>query len=191
MTESNQRGERERDVVQTRVEPDGLGDWRIQAVTHLAKDLPQAFPGGPSHKAGTPVYLTSVINSKEFGFFGFHTPSAAALSLDIALKAASRALQLRPEIISEEVIAPWGKGKQITIENLPTLYEYFQQCMIAVTFSFQALECFCNHSIARKMTGTITLARRRGDETLTAEEVERNISTEEKLATVLPRLLVC
>jgi len=29
---------------------DGFGDWRIQAVTTLAKDVPAAYPGGPSIK---------------------------------------------------------------------------------------------------------------------------------------------
>ena len=39
---------------------DGLGDWRIALATRLVKDVPAAYPGGPSHKAGAPVYVSSL-----------------------------------------------------------------------------------------------------------------------------------
>lgn len=38
-----------------------LGYWRIAGATRLTADVPAAFPGGPSHKACTPVYQTTHI----------------------------------------------------------------------------------------------------------------------------------
>jgi len=40
---------------------DDIGDWRIEAAATLAKDVPAAYPGGPSHKAGAHVYLSHVV----------------------------------------------------------------------------------------------------------------------------------
>ena len=42
------------------MESDDFGDWRIAVVTTLTSDITAAFPGGPSHKVGTPVYVSSL-----------------------------------------------------------------------------------------------------------------------------------
>jgi hypothetical protein len=56
------------------VETDGLGDWRLRLATTLAADVPAAYPGGPSHKAGAPVYQSSMIATEEQSIIGFATP---------------------------------------------------------------------------------------------------------------------
>lgn len=73
---------------------DGLGDWRIAAVARLAQDLPAAFPGGPSHKAGAPVYQTELVPTSKGEPLGFLTPSATAMALSIALGASRSAKRL-------------------------------------------------------------------------------------------------
>lgn len=75
------------------------------------------------------------------------------------------------------------------LENLPHLYDYFQSCMIAITFSFQALEAFCNETITREVTGKYPLKRKKGHIQATAEKLQRNVSTEEKLGVTLPSIL--
>lgn len=32
-----------------------VGDWRIALAARIAQDLPEAYPGGPTQKAGTPL----------------------------------------------------------------------------------------------------------------------------------------
>ena len=54
-----------------RVQKDEFGDWRIAAVTTLAQDVPAAFPGGPAHKAGAPVYLSSFTKHPKHNVIGF------------------------------------------------------------------------------------------------------------------------
>ena len=176
------------------VETDGLGDWRLRLATTLAADVPAAYPGGPSHKAGAPVYQSSMIATEEQSIIGFATPSAPALALDVALKASSRAASFREQLVfSEETVTPWGSGRDIPFGRVSTLYDYFEQCMMAITFSFLALECFCNETIdasfANGLTGPLKISRRDGEKIMAAEELERQLSTEEKLATVLPQIL--
>lgn len=77
---------------------DEFGDWRIRAVTTLTKDVPAAFPGGPSHRAGSPVYLVTENTDGSGKPVSFTTPSPVALALAIAHEAASQAHRLRPTI---------------------------------------------------------------------------------------------
>lgn len=171
------------------MEDDGLGDWRIQAATRLAKDVPAAFAGGPSHKAGTPVHLTTSTRDVKDRPVGFVTPSATALALSIAMKAGVEAKELYKELVFREVLTPQGRGKSVGYQDVEPLFDYFEFCMIAVTFSFQSLETFCNHTIANELKGTFDLERRREMKTFTPLELEREVSTEEKLSTVLPSIL--
>lgn len=168
---------------------DELGDWRIQAATRLAKDLPPAYSGGPSHKAGAPVYLTTVTRDSTGENIGFITPSPIALALNIAASAGKRAMNLRRTLAFKNVATPDGLGKSVAHENIPHLFNYFEQCMITTTFSFQALETFCNDIIASKLSGTYRLRRRNKSIEVSSDELQRIASTEEKLAIVLPDIL--
>ena len=92
-------------------------------------------------------------------------------------------------MVFDEILTPNGTGKSVSFKDTVTLCDYFEQCMIAVTFSFQALETFCNHVIANELKGTFNLQRRKEVITVTPIELERLAATEEKLAIVLPQLL--
>src|ERR1700730_2196975 len=171
------------------MQKDDFGDWRIAAVTTLAQDLPAAFPGGPAHKAGAPVYLSSLTKHPKHNVIGFITPSATALALNAAVKNATKAKQLKETLALGDVVTPFGKGKSVVSENLPHLYDFFEYCMIAVIASFQSLEMFSNDVIGRELKGTFELGRNKETLKLTGEELERRASTDEKLGVVLPRLL--
>ncbi|HEX9002673.1 MAG TPA: hypothetical protein VGB07_22390 [Blastocatellia bacterium] len=168
---------------------DRLGDWRIQAATRLAADVPSAFPGGPSHKTGTPVYLVTTTTNPKKQPVSFVTPSAVALALSVAMRVSVEAESLASKLQFEEVVTPTGKGKSVKNQDLGLLYDYFEHCMIAVTFSFQALETYCNHVIVDKLKYNFSLQRRDGIKSFTPAELERGVSTEEKLSVVLPSLL--
>jgi len=168
---------------------DGFGDWRIQVVTTITKDVPAAYPGGPSHKAGAPVYLVTPALDATGRMVSFTTPSPVAMALSIAHEAARQARKLRPTIAFTDVVTPRGPGRNVATENLPHLYDYFQYCMITVTFCFQAIEAFCNQSIADKLTGTFKLKRKKGHIGANAEKLQRIASTEEKLGDVVPLIL--
>ena len=82
------------DIVAT----DGLGDWRKRRVTRLAKPVPTAYPGGPTHDVGAPVQLTTMSRDARGTHTGFITPSSVALALSIALRAANRDRELHAAI---------------------------------------------------------------------------------------------
>lgn len=167
-----------------------LGDWRIRAVTRLAKDVPEAYPGGPSHKAGTPVYLSTLTKDSKGNYIGFITPHPTALALNIAQSAGQQVKELRKHLHYKDTATPYGSGKDIVNEDHTTLYDYFEQCMIAITFSFQAIETYSNDIIANLVTTEYKLQR--GDKEITcssSDELQRVASTEEKVGRILPSLL--
>jgi hypothetical protein len=167
---------------------DTLGDWRIQGIARVTQDIPAAYPGGPSHKAGTPIYLSTSTRGTGNQPIGFTTPSSTALALNTAINASKESNRLFQLIIFEEVTSPEGPGRAVLPKNAGPLFDYFESCMISITFSFQALETFCNWEIADKVRGAITVKRSKGDENLVADELERKFSTEEKLHLILPNL---
>lgn len=168
---------------------DGLGDWRHWAVATLAKDMPPAYPGGPSHKTGARVFLTTVAREARGELVGFTMPSPTALALSISIQAAKKADILRGEITFQKQTSPYGAARGVPADQATRLYDFFEQCMITVTFSFNALEVFCNQTVADELKETYTRSSRRGQQELTAERVQRELSTEEKLANALPTIL--
>lgn len=176
-------------VKKASVEQDGLGDWRISVVTTLTSDIPPAYPGGPSHKAGAPVYLSSLALDPEHNAIGFITPSPTAMALNAAIRSAVRATDLRKTLALTDTVTPIGSGKNVVTENLPHLYDFFEHSMTSVICSFQALEMFSNEMIARHCTTPYHLKRRDSTMVLDGEKLERIASTDEKIGDILPSLL--
>jgi hypothetical protein len=157
-------------------------DWRTRLVTTTTSDT-------PAHKTGAFVlHLTTAIDATGTNV-SFHTPSAISLALSLAMKAARRARDLQSRIETSNVPTPWGPGKDVTHESTPALYDYLEECMTVLTFSFQAMEAFCNEVISYKVTATYPRRHRGVTSHVDADELERVASTEEKLATILPDLL--
>lgn len=120
------------------MEADNLGDWRIESVTTVAKAIGDI-------QVGTPVRLMSVAKHKKHRFLSFVTPSAPALCLNVALNAAALAEGIRPRLYLTATQTHTGqRGFQIKDESMSDLFYFFEQCIIAVTMSFQALELFAN-----------------------------------------------
>ncbi|WP_372810185.1 hypothetical protein [Pseudoalteromonas nigrifaciens] len=167
---------------------DGFGDWRIAAVTTITADVPAAYPGGPSHKAGTPLYQSSLVQTEDKQNIGFTLPSSTAMALNIAINAAKNAKEYKDKIEYGNVATPEGAGLAVKHESDEDLFNYFEQCMIAVTFSYQAIEVFCNHTIARELKEAVEVKRRKKRVTLSPTELERQLSTEEKVSLILPKI---
>jgi DNA-binding transcriptional regulator YhcF (GntR family) len=167
---------------------DGFGDWRIAAVTTITADVPAAYPGGPSHKAGTPIFLSSLVQTEDKQNIGFTLPSSTAMALNIAINAAESAKNYKAKIEYGKVVTPEGAGLSVKSQSNEDLFNYFEQCMVAVTFSFQAIEVFCNHTIARELKEAMEVKRRKQRVTLSPLELERQLSTEEKISLILPKI---
>lgn len=170
------------------MEDDGLGDWRYAAATRLAKDVPAAYPGGPSHKAGAAVYLSALVKTADGENIGFNAPSATAMALNVARKAALDAATIHSELEYRPVVTPDGPGKAVCPSSDSRLFDFFEQCMVSAVFSYHAVEVFCNHTIARELKEAIVVKRRGKRMSLSPSDLERQLSTEEKLSQVLPKV---
>lgn len=162
-------------------------DWRIQFSTTAVTDIPAAYPGGPSHPAGSTLVVVSLVQSGDGPPIAFPTPSAAALALGAATRAAKAAAALKQGFRFTA-----GPGEDVRrLEGAATgqLFDYFEHCFVAAVFSVQSLEAYCNYKIALTLNSKVKVERRGVLVELSAEEAERQLSTDEKLGTTLPGLL--
>ncbi len=164
-------------------------DWRIQAAATTATEIPAAYPGGPSHPAGSTLVLSSQVTPAEGVPILFPTPSAAALSLSIAARAARSATKLRNELQFSPAIGPGGTVQSLNRSLTSRLFDYFEQCFVAALFSVQALEAYCNYKISYELKGDLAIQREGKEIILSPLKVERELSIDEKLGEVLPGLL--
>jgi hypothetical protein len=172
----------------TKVEADGLGDWRLRAVTRMLSDLPPTDAGAPAHHSGSPVRLVTFGSTAQHRVFSFFTPSAAALALNAGFRAADRAVRWRSQIMEfADLITPDGPAVGIRVEDAPLMFDYFEDAFAAAISSFQAIEAFANQVIAQNSSGPMMLDGHSAP--LSPEQIERRVSTQEKVSTVIPKLL--
>jgi hypothetical protein len=160
-------------------------DWRIQAAVTTATDVPSAYPGGPSHPAGSVMVLTSEIDTPT-GKVAIFAPSAVALALSIAAKSAVKAREERAKLLTAVIPSP--AGKTTLISSTRELFDYFEHCFVTTTFAYQAVEAFCNFKIGYGYVAPLQIPRGKGTQEMPREELER-LALREKLASVLPMLL--
>lgn len=175
---------------------DGLGDWRFHAVTRLAIDLPDRGPGKRAKRAGAFVGVTRSMRAQNGDEFSFTDFSSIALALSVAIASDRRAQELRPNVEPVEVQTETGIYRTIKHENIGAFFDFIEQCMVAATFSFQALEAFCNFTIQDKLgdTGEYTftqeICRQMPGTRLNAGDLDKKkCSTEDKLSVIVPDLI--
>ena len=152
-------------------------DWRYRVATTLEEDWVSPYTN-TLYKKGTPVIKPAFVEHGERRIrIGF--PSAPALFLSQSHKAHEQALRIHP------FLGKWPPvpGKDPSV----TAYDYLELIMASVIFSYTALEAFANEEIPddftyeMKRTSGVLVPRDK-------EWVERNLSLDEKLATVLPQV---
>lgn len=163
-------------------------DWRMWGYSFLTADVPPAYPGGPSHKSGSPVFVSSLTRTAQGDLIGFIRPRPPAMAMDIAIKAALLANTLRQTLVLTPTVTPHGMGKDVHLNNIPLLFDYFENCMISVTFSIQALDIFCNEIIAAYVKGTIPIKQNNKIKNLNKKQLQENLSLKMKIGTVLPKI---
>lgn len=169
-------------------------DWRTAVHARVAKNDPP--DPNPEFEPGSLVVVVNIGMAHRGGFASFPQPSASAMALNIASQAAERAMHLQPQISFDEVPKGFGEQRLVTVtaDTLPILFDYFEQCMLASTFSFQALEAYCNIVIDSHVRDTYPWPdgrpERKGQmQAMTSGELEFYVSTKDKLKTLLPKLL--
>jgi hypothetical protein len=163
----------------------------MAAYTNIREDMPPTPDGRPGHPAGSLAIVVTIAKSKQGHLVSFPRPSAAAMALNIAARAAQSAMELQGdiELIRDQDFFDFPT-LTVSTSTVPKLYDYFEQCILAATSSFQALEAYCNLTIDREVENTIPWPNRDGITLdLTSLDLERQLSTEDKLGSLLPELL--
>jgi len=163
-------------------------DWRIYGAATITEDVPASYPGGPSHKKGTPIYPTMMTRNPNGELISFITPSVPALALDLAIKAAKEAAKQQKRISFREGISFAGTNHNVTNENIPILYDFFESLMVSVTFSIQAIDIFCNVTIAHNLKGTLAIKDKKKTKNRNSQQLQDNYGTERKLNEFLPKI---
>jgi hypothetical protein len=164
-------------------------DWRMELVTHLAEAIPSAYPGGPSHEKGTLLYASFNIKTSDNQRISFAAPNAVAMLLNLAMTAANSASEMRQHLEFKNGFDPDGACKVVPLEGTQATFAMFEQSLAAITFSFLALEAYCNYIISRNWKQPVKVKRKKGKmEELSHTDAERFLSTEEKIKSVLPKI---
>lgn len=165
-------------------------DWRIYGGATLTADVPEAYPGGPSHKKGSPVYPIMRSQNQDGNSFSFIKPSVPALALNIAIKAAKEASKQQKRISYNRIVSPKGYSLNITPQNTPILYDFFESFMVSLIFSIQAIDIFSNTVIAQNLKkGTLSVKVKTKVKHYNSQQLQENFGIEYKLNEILPKIL--
>jgi hypothetical protein len=111
----------------------------------------------------------------------FGQPSASALFINLAISSRLRRRDIDPIACFVDHPHPQGTFP----EQHSKLFDYFEEFASEVIFSFLAIEAFVNENISSDFIYEIPKGTRKG-QTLQGEELQRNISLDDKIKSVLP-----
>jgi hypothetical protein len=153
-------------------------DWRYCAATTLAEDWVSPY-SGVLHRKGTPVTASTFVkHGKRRLRIG--DPSAPALFLSQSQKAYEQALQIHPFVLED-----WPPVSGV--DPSVVAYDCLELIMASVIFAYTALEAFANEEIPedfayeQQTESGLYVVRDK-------EWVERNLTLDDKLATILPKV---
>jgi hypothetical protein len=163
------------------MDPRLLADWRIGLAGKVAKS-------NGRFQEGQVVMVMMLTETPGVGTVRMPIVGPARLALGAAIKAANAARRLIRTV--RFLPADNGGVSSLDMQTAPALFDYFESCMVAISFSYKSLETYANDMISRRLrTRTITIVHRRKVVELGATELERRLSTSEKYALVLPMIL--
>lgn len=163
-------------------------DPRVRFTARTAAAIPPTPDGRNAHDVGALLLPVTVAQTAKGGLVNFIAPSVVHLSIELALQASAQAKVLRSQITFSPSATPWGTADSVDMESTSILYDYFQQCMVCVTFSYQAIETYANQVIGHLSKAPVQVERRKQKVMLCPEEQE-HAATSEKLSVILPAVL--
>lgn len=161
-------------------------DWRLQAITTLAKEWKSPFTG-IKHDKGCPVMLVAhaQFNGSDFQF---GMPSMTALFLDYSSKLWEETNRISNELANKWLDQRQGE-KMFYVKNHLKLFSYFQKRMGAIVFAYSALESFANEQIPDNFTFQRMKDDKKCSEIYNKQQIENNLSLDIKLSEILPAIM--
>lgn len=161
------------------------GDWRLQSTTHLAEDWVSPWSGTTSPK-GTRITVVSEIQLTKKKLLTIPLPNATASMLNASARAFESADKLRVSSNIDKSLK-----KEVSFISEIDALDYIERMIESIVLAYSAIEAFANESIpsnffyARHKNSDLVL------EASSKENIERYVSTDEKLTAVLPEILGC
>lgn len=150
----------------------------------------------PDHRANKPIgfhdkqdgktaFLQRLIKAKTGkSEISLAAPNEISLALNISKKATEKSDKLRKEINPKS-----NKPKKILYESdVAVAYDYLEEIQKAIVFSYKAVESFCNATIPNDYIYRKTTSKGI-EESYGKEQIERWISTSEKISEILPNVI--
>jgi hypothetical protein len=163
------------------LDPRLLADWRIGFAGQVAKS-------GNGFVEGQVVMVLMRTEFPGVGEVTMPILGPARLALSAAIKASNAAGELLRKVRFSSTGVSGAKA--LDSATAMHLFDYYESCMIAVSFSYQALETYANDMISRRLRNrTVSIVHRRKVVELGAAELERKLSTSEKYELVIPLIL--
>ena len=160
-------------------------DWRLQTVTHLAEDWFNPWLGSIVPR-GTRITTVGVVKLSKKKQLTIPIPNATAVMLSASAKAYESAWSLRRDSEIDMTLK-----NEVSFKSETLALDYIERMIEAIVLAYSAIEAFANESIpndfvyAKHKHSEIVL------EAISKEKIERYISTDEKLISVLPEVLNC
>ena len=164
-----------------------LIDWRILAF-RIAKDCKS--PSGKTLKKGTPVYGFTNTKEQSGKLVGYHSFNPLAITLSVAIEACNNASKIFNSLSYTAGVAHQTEygvcDKYIKDSSLKHLYDAYEYFQIMLTFSFKAIENFCDDVIFFYDKDPITITVDGEDKNYSKARLIKKEKTDFKLTKVLP-----
>src|SRR5215204_4109728 len=125
---------------------DPFHDWRSRPTATGIRRDPDIAPGVKAPERRVLVVPINLVKKKgkRGNIISYREFYPVALSLDIAMNAAEQARAAFNAIEYHEYQTARGTDRSVKHESHDSLLSFLEHAMVAVTFSFQALETFAN-----------------------------------------------
>jgi len=161
-------------------------DWRLERTARLADVWNNPWTGQVIPKGARVTVIAPNMQIGKNKTISIPLPNATALLLNSAAHAFESASKIR-----------LGSGfdkslhKEVSFSTDEEAFNYLERMIESIILAFTALEAFINESIPENFTYAKFNKRKKLEETLLKEDIERNINIDEKLSSVLPECLIC
>ncbi len=158
-------------------------DWRMHDIFHLAEDFqsPGSVQVAPK---GSQLTLQSVTQLNKRKHLSIALPNATALFLNSSERAWKEAQKIRKKSKIDTSIK-----KQVTFPSNLEAFDYLERVMESIVMAFTALEAFVNEHIPDDYEYHTNRKSKIIIEVMDKQAIERWLSLDEKLATVLPEAI--
>lgn len=162
-------------------------DWRLQAIVALARPFTSRTTG-ITYPVGTPIEPGAYVKL-DGELRGIRLPSAPALYVSLARRHGHEAQALRASLEASSTWEVMHDGVlKVTEANESKLFDFFESIVASVICAYTALETFANESIPEGFEHVAQRADKRCTETYDKAQVERHVTLDVKLDTILPKI---